>query len=145
MAPFIAALLPTVGKVLDKVIPDPAARDEAKARLAEIAANGELAKLAHDNKMFELEVEDRKSAREMAIARGLMPQMVLGGFITVGFFGILFYILKFGVPQEGGDVLMVMLGSLGTAWAGVVGFFFGSSSSSKDKTALLAKASPVKD
>jgi uncharacterized membrane protein (DUF106 family) len=44
----IAALLSIGEKVLDKVIPDPAAKAEAQAKLMEMAQKGELAQLNAD-------------------------------------------------------------------------------------------------
>lgn len=52
---MIAALLPLAGKLLDKFIPDPAQKAEAQLKLAEMAQNGELAKLANDTKLFEVD------------------------------------------------------------------------------------------
>ena len=52
---MINALLPLAGKLLDKFIPDPAQKAEAQLKLAEMAQNGELAKLANDTKLFEVE------------------------------------------------------------------------------------------
>ena len=52
---MIAALLPLAGKLLDKFIPDPAQKAEAQLKLAEMAQNGELAKMANDTKLFEVE------------------------------------------------------------------------------------------
>jgi len=45
----IAALLSIGEKVLDKVIPDPAAKAEAQAKLMELAQKGQLAELEADN------------------------------------------------------------------------------------------------
>jgi hypothetical protein len=50
---MLQALLPIAGKLLDKVIPDPAQKAEAQLKLAELAQNGELAKLANETKLFE--------------------------------------------------------------------------------------------
>lgn len=48
----ILDLLPTIGKVLDKVLPDPAAREAAKQKMAELGHAGQLAFLDADVKMF---------------------------------------------------------------------------------------------
>jgi hypothetical protein len=45
----IAALLSIGEKVLDKVLPDPAAKAEAQAKLMEMAQKGQLAELEADN------------------------------------------------------------------------------------------------
>ena len=42
---IFAAALPLVGKILDRVIPDPAARDAAKAKLIELEQAGEFREL----------------------------------------------------------------------------------------------------
>jgi hypothetical protein len=65
---------------------------------------------------------------------------VLAILITIGFFGILVWMLIKGMPPTGTEALLMMLGALGTAWTGVVNFYYGSSAGSKAKTdALTAK------
>ena len=44
MSGFLAAL-PLIGKVIDKIIPDPAQKAEAQFKLMQLAQNGELAEL----------------------------------------------------------------------------------------------------
>jgi hypothetical protein len=53
MIPALTALLPFAGKLLDKFVPDPAAKAEAQLKLAEMAQNGELASMANETKLFE--------------------------------------------------------------------------------------------
>ncbi len=82
--------------------------------------------------------EDRDSARNREIkTRDLTPK-ILAGFITAGYFGVLFYMLTHGLPTTGGsEAMLVMLGTLGTAWGGVVAYYFGSSAGSKEKTEAM--------
>ena len=43
------------GKILDRVLPDPAAAAAAKAELDKLAQEGELAKMANETKLYETE------------------------------------------------------------------------------------------
>jgi hypothetical protein len=81
---------------------------------------------------------DRDSARQMQISTKDSTPKILAYFITFGFFGALVWILVFGLPQTGLEVLLMMLGSLSTSWTGVVQFYYGSSAGSKAKTDALA-------
>jgi len=91
----------------------------------------------------ELAVEDRKSARDMqSITKSSVPAILSYG-ITVGFFGILTCLLL-GYAQENNQPLLVMLGSLGTAWICVVSFWFGSTNGSQKKDQMLFNSTPSK-
>ena len=111
----------------------------SSVQLAEIQIKAKAQEL---NLNFEqLAVEDRKSAREMqATTRSYMPP-ILGLTVTLGFFGILGG-LMFGFVKTS-DALMLMLGSLGTAWTGIIAFYFGSSAGSQAKDDLLHKSTPT--
>lgn len=136
MAPLITAILPVLGKVFDKVLPDPAAADAAKAKMAELVHAGKLEELQHIQKMFELEVQDKASARSMAIQTGIMPQVILGAIVTLGFFGIATVLFFVDIPETKRDIVLYMFAVLNTAWSGgVMGFFYGSSHGSKTKDA----------
>lgn len=102
-------------------------------------------------KMAELDIdlerinaEDRNSARQREISTGdSMTPRALAFLVTVGFFGVLAYMLTKGLPAESGgrDAMLLMLGSLGTAWSGIVAYYFGSSAGSKQKSDAMARAS----
>lgn len=87
-----------------------------------------------------LAVDDRKSAREMqAATRSIVPP-ALAGAITLGFFGILSMLL-FGQVDGNNPTILMMLGSLSTAWTGIIAYYFGSSAGSQAKTEMLSKSS----
>ena len=91
----------------------------------------------------ELEFADTKSAREMQISTQSNIPATLAILVTAGFFGILIFMVTNGAYKPT-EPLLVMLGSLGTAWTMIIGFYFGSSHGSQSKDTLLAQASPVK-
>lgn len=94
--------------------------------------------------MEALAVSDRDSARKREMAVGDKTARNLAYAITCGFFGTL-AALMFVDIQGDKEVLYMMLGALGSAWAGVIAYYFGSTSGSRAKTDLLAKAQPVKE
>ena len=88
-----------------------------------------------------LAVDDRKSARGMQIATKSWIPGALALGITFGFFGILIYMMAYAITPS--NELLVMLGSLGTAWTGVVGYYFGSSASNSRKDEMLYNSVPA--
>jgi len=116
------------------------AEQVASIQLAEL----ELKKQAQSMNLdfAKLMAEDKKSARDMQIATKSLIPALLAVFVTVGFFGILLGLMTEHFKTS--DALMLMLGSLATAWTGVMAFYFGSSASSQAKTELLAKSEPAK-
>jgi hypothetical protein len=117
------------------------AEQVAQIKIAEI----ELQKQAQELGLnFEkLAVDDRKSAREMQAATRSWVPPLLAASVTVGFFGILVMMLL-GKVDSNNPAILMMLGSLGTAWTGIIAYYFGSSAGSQAKTEMLSKASPIK-
>ena len=97
---LLQTLLPLAGKLLDKIIPDPAQKAEAQLKLAELAQNGELAKIANETKLFETDqnnITDRWKA-DMAsdswLSKNIRPLSLVAifsayvVFATLSAFGI---------------------------------------------------------
>ena len=135
----LGAILSIGEKVLDKVMPDPNAKAEAQAKLMEMAQRGELAQL-------EANVKEMQSARdrEIQIATSeaapmlnkiVTPVLALG---TVSLTFILFGVIIFvDVDSDSKDILIYVLGALTSAVTMVLGYYFGSSAGSKEKSAQL--------
>ncbi len=113
----------------------------AQVKVAEIELQKQAQELGLN--FAKLEVDDRKSAREMqATTRSIVPP-ALAGLVTIGFFGILIMMLL-GKVDSNNPAILMMLGSLGTAWTGIIAYYFGSSAGSQAKTDLLSKAPAIK-
>ena len=110
------------------------------AQLKKIDADFKVQMKSLDIDLERISEQDRDSARQMQMAtRSWLPE-VLAILVTAGFFGIIIFILKFGLPESGKEAILLLVGSLGTAWTGVMAFYFGSSAGSKQKTEALTAA-----
>jgi hypothetical protein len=112
----------------------------AQIKTAELAMAARAQELGLD---FEkIAVDDRKSAREMQVSTQSWIPGIMAIVVTVGFFGILIGLMTDHFKTS--DALMLMLGSLGTAWTGIIAFYFGSSAGSQRKDELLHQSEPTK-
>lgn len=87
---------------------------------------------------------DRKDARAMQIAQRSWVPAALSIIVTIGYFGILIGMMLDWLKVSDSQALLLMLGSLSTAWGVVMAFWFGTTSDSARKTELLAGSPPVK-
>ena len=99
-------------------------------KMAELQTNAEL-------KLAELETTDRNSARNREATVKDKTPAILAYSITTGFFGVLFFMMNYEIPLAEKEVLFVMLGSLGTAWTGIIAYYFGSSAGSAAKHNMI--------
>ena len=107
------------------------------AAIKKIDADFKVQMKSLDIDLERISAGDRDSARQMQQNTKDSTPKILAYFITFGFFGALVWILMFGLPQTGLEVILMMLGSLSTSWTGVVQFYYGSSAGSKAKTDAL--------
>ncbi len=82
--------------------------------------------------------KDRDSARQREIAVKDWVPGVLAIVLTVGFFGLLGWLVSHEPPVGSRDILNIMLGALGAGWGTMVSYFYGSS---KGADAMAAKLS----
>ncbi|MDK3072747.1 hypothetical protein QO034_06465 [Sedimentitalea sp. JM2-8] len=156
VAPTLATALggPLAGvatrAIADQLLGKPdASPDEIEAAIAG-ATGADLvrlkeieAKFAAEMKEAGVELErvaamDRDSARARQVQMRDWTPTLLGLTIIVGFFGVLAWIFHSGLPERGGEVLLIMVGALGTMTTQVNNYFFGSTKKSGEKTEIIA-------
>ena len=118
------------------------ASPEQLAAVKKIDADFKVQMKSLDIDLERISVDDRKSARDMQKeTRDWIPR-ALAVSVTAGFFAILIYMLVYGLPTSGNEALLLLLGALQTAWGGIIAFYFGSSSGSQKKDAMIYNSTP---
>jgi hypothetical protein len=141
------------GKLIDRFLPDPVAAEKAKAELAQMQQNGELAKMANDTKHVELDHANTADARDMNakiqesssaswLAKNTAYALDLG-IVAATIFLAWFAFMK-GVPEANKELVYMALGSLITMCGTVLNFHRGSSQGSKDKGGEIQKLKDAK-
>lgn len=139
-------LLDGASDLIGKFVADPTKKAELTQQLAQLQEQQieKLQTLAEQQ--YEAQLKDAQSARDREVQVATSDKAplinkiaspIIAAAVTAGFFGLLFYMLRFNVPPANKDVLNIMLGSLGTAWITIVSYYFGSSSGSAEKTTQI--------
>lgn len=126
---FLDSLLGIGSKLIDKLIPDPSLKAEAQLRLAELAQNGELMRMANDTKLFELEqgnVTGRWTA-DMASDSWLSKNIRPMSLIAI-FSGYFTFAMMSAFGYNANEAYVTLLGNWGML---IFGAYFGSRSLEK--------------
>lgn len=110
----------------------------AQIKVAEVEMAARAQELGLD--FAKLAVDDRKSAREMQTKNSSLIPGAMAIVVTIGFFGILVGLMTEHFKTS--EALLLMLGSLGTAWTGIIAFYFGSSAGSQAKDSMIHNSTP---
>lgn len=118
------------------------ASPEQLAAVKKIDADFKVQMKSLDIDLERIAVDDRKSARTMQTETKDWIPRALAISVTLGYFGIIAYVLVSGLPMNGSEVLLMLLGTLSAGWTGVMAFYFGSSSGSQKKDAMIHNSIP---
>lgn len=137
------ANLDSISEVIATAFADPTQR--AALIQAEQQFQAQMAELGYkDAEALAATAEaDRASARQREMTLKDKVPAAMAFIVTLGFFGVLYFMIFRSVPAAAHDALLLLLGSLGTAWTAIISYYFGSSAGSDRKTELLAQSSPA--
>jgi hypothetical protein len=125
----LTALLGIGSKLIDKLIPDPQEKAKAQIELAKMAQDGELASMANDTKMFELEqtnVSNRWTSdmsSDSWLSKNIRPMSLIA--IFGGYF---LFAMMSAFGYDANESYVTLLGNWGML---VFGAYFGSRSLEK--------------
>ena len=110
----LTALLEVGSKLIDKLIPDPEAKAKAQLELATLAQSGELAKMANDTKVYEVEQTNvtarwtADAATDSWLAKNIRPLSLV--LIFAGYF-LFAFMSAFG--YDANESYVTLLGQWG--------------------------------
>lgn len=115
------------------------ASPETLAKLKEVDADFQVQMRKLDIDLAAIDAKDRDSARRREVETKDSTPKFLALAVVVGFFSVLTILALYGMPQRGGDAILIMIGSLGAAFTAIVSYYYGSSVGSAAKNELLKK------
>ena len=119
----LTALLEVGGKLIDKLIPDPQAKAKAQMDLAQMAQDGELAKMANDTDLYKTEqnnLTDRLKSdmsSDSTLSKNIRPMTLIAIFI-----GYFVFAMMSAFKLDVNETYVTLLGQWGML---VMSFYFG--------------------
>ena len=117
-----------IGNVIGKIYTTDEERLKAQEVLEKIRQHPQELQEEFDKLKLQSDTEDKISARqrEMSLHDKLPSYLAL--FVTFGFFAVTFWMLfDNSLSSTVSDVMHIMVGILGTAWIGIINYYFGGS------------------
>jgi hypothetical protein len=141
-------LVKNVTDAIDTFVDTKGEKADRDLKIQELIQNYNLELIKEANASDKMYLEDIQNARDNYskiqeseksswLAKNIMPLLTI--VVTLGFFSLLIYMLRYEVPKSNERIMDILLGSLGTAWITMVSFYFGSSKGSEDKQKFITK------
>ncbi|CAB3802667.1 hypothetical protein LMG28688_05611 [Paraburkholderia caffeinitolerans] len=115
---------------------------ESGSGLAQLSPEVALAVISDDEHTQQLKYGDTEGARARQIATHDLTNSILAYVVSACFFLLVVLLMVYGdkATTQYRELLFTMLGIVGTGWANIIGFYFGSSAGSAQKTQALTAA-----
>jgi len=134
----VFGLTPTGDKAAALQAVAAATPDQLMALKAEDNRHAEvMAKMGLDTAALTFNDRDSARKREEEVKDWVPGTLAIG--LTVGFFGMLAWLVGHEPPTGSRDIINIMLGSLGTGWATMCAYYYGSSSGASSQNATIRK------
>lgn len=123
---------------------DPAEIERRLEQDTELAHEFRLQAAELDAEIEQAYLADRQDARDMRLKLAELGKTdwmmyLVGGVVVVGFVAVIVSVLfKPDITQEQKDILLWLGGTLSAGFMAIVGYFFGSSRGSAEKTRLMS-------
>lgn len=158
VAPTLATALggPLAGAAVGAISQSILGREDGtEAEIAEVIAAGKpevLLKLKEADHAFkakmgelgvkleEINASDRASARAREVQTQDKTPKILATVVVVGFFAVLVTMMFVDLAEAVKEPSLILLGALSAAFGAVMNYYFGSSSGSNQKNAILSEA-----
>lgn len=120
---------------------------DAAVKLKEIEINSQvqLQQLLVNKAISDAQIAaaDRADARKMQETNKSYMPSFLSMMILIGFFIILFCLAKYVIPADNANIVYMLVGGINSSLGAVIAYWLGTTSSSKDKDAMLYNSTPL--